>query len=488
MVKEKVMEISLRRGFVWPSFEIYGGVKGFYDYGPMGALLKKNVEELVRKFYVVEEGCLEVACPTVTPEDVWVASGHVDSFSDLIAECEKCGEPYRVDHLVAEKLDVQTDGMGIKELGDLIQKHRIGCPKCKGSLGQIYDYNLMFKTYIGPGQNKITGYLRPETAQTTYLPFKRLYAIGRERLPLGVLQIGHSFRNEISPRQGMIRLRQFTQAEIQFFVDPDDKSAERFAEVAGNKVRILSGGMQEKGSTKPEEMTIQQAVDRGIIKIQMIAYQLARAMELFEAMGIDPKKLYLRQHKNDERAFYSSDTWDIEYVSQDYGRIELVGISDRTDHDLSAHQELSKVDMQVNKEGRKFVPHVVEVAYGIDRPIYCILESCLVEQKGEKERDYFRFPNDVAPYQAAVYPLVKKDGIPEKAREVFEQLRAKGVYVLWDVSGSIGRRYARADEIGVPSCVTIDYDTLKDDTVTIRFRDSMEQKRVKITDLAKEIC
>jgi len=487
MVKEQVMEISLRRGFVWPSFEIYGGVKGFYDYGPMGSLLKKNVEEVIRKAYVIEENCLEVSCPTVSPEDIWVASGHVDSFSDLIAECEKCGEPYRVDHLVAEKLDIQTDGMGIKELGDLIKKNSIGCPKCKGSLGQIYDYNLMFKTYIGPGQNKITGYMRPETAQTTYLPFKRLYAIGRERLPLGIIQIGRSFRNEISPRQGMIRLREFTQAEIQFFVNPEDKSAENLGDVAQQKVRVLSGAMQEKGSTEPKEMTIQETLDTGIIKVEMIAYQLARAMQIFERMGIDASKLYLRQHKSDERAFYSSDTWDIEYVSQDYGRIELVGISDRSDHDLGAHQELSKVDMQVNKEGKKFVPHVVEVAYGVDRPVYCVLESCFVEQKGDKERTYFKFPTGVAPYQAAVYPLVKKDGIPEKAREVFDQLKDSGIYVLWDVSGSIGRRYARADEIGVPYCVTIDYDTLKDGTVTIRNRDSMEQKRVKISELAKEI-
>jgi glycyl-tRNA synthetase len=487
MVKEQVMDISLRRGFVWPSFEIYGGMKGFYDYGPLGSLLKKNIEEVIRKQYVIGEGCLEVTCPTVTPEDVWVASGHVTSFSDAIVDCTKCGEPYRADHLVGEHTDIQTDGMNLEQLQEEIKKNKIVCPKCKSALSEPYDYNLMFKTYVGPGKYKTTAYLRPETAQTTYLPFKRLYSIGREKIPFGVLQIGHSFRNEISPRQGMIRLREFTQAEIQFFVDPEDKSAPRISEVEDFKLRILSGERQEKGETDPEEMSLRDALSRNIITIEMIGYQLVRAMQVFERMGINREKLYLRQHKSDERAFYSSDTWDIEYISQDYGRIELVGISDRTDHDLSAHQNLSKVEMKVNKDGRKFVPHVVEVAFGIDRPVYCVLESCFVEQTGEKERTYFKFPIESAPYVAAVFPLVNKNGIPEKAREVFEKLQAKGIYILWDTGGSIGRRYARADEIGVPYCITIDFDTLDDDTVTVRHRDSMTQERIKISELCEKL-
>ncbi len=486
MVKEKVMDISLRRGFVWPSFEIYGGSKGFYDYGPMGALLKRNIEELIRTHYVVEEGCLEVSCPTVTPEDPWVASGHVDSFSDVLTECQKCGEPYRADHLVAEHVGIQTDGMGIVELEKHIREADIKCPKCKGRLGEPYDYNLMFKTYIGPGKNKVTAYLRPETAQTTYLLFKRLYAAGRERLPLGVLQIGHSFRNEISPRQGMLRLREFTQAEIQYFTRPDGKTSERLGEVKGMKVKVWSKGLQEEGK-EPEEMTIGEAMDKGIMTVPLIAYSLARSWQLFEKMGIDPARLQMRQHKDDEKAFYSNDTWDIEFLSRDFGRVEMVGISDRTDHDLKAHQNLSKVSMEVSKDGERFVPHVVEVAYGVDRPFYCVLESCFSEQKGEKEREYFSFPKEVAPYRAAVFPLVKKDGIKEKAREVFELLKDEGLYVQWDVSGSIGRRYARADEVGIPFSITIDYDTLKDNTVTVRDRDSMEQERVKISELAKKL-
>jgi glycyl-tRNA synthetase len=482
MVKDQVMDVSLRRGFVWPAFEIYGGAKGFYDYGPMGALHKRNIEEMMRIQYVVEEGCLEVSCPTVTPEDVWVASGHVKSFADVIVECEKCGEPYRADHLVEEHLKIQTDGMKIPELEKHIREAKIVCPKCKGPLGQPYTYNLMFGTYIGPGKTKVQAYLRPETAQTTYLPFRRLWATGREKLPMGVMQIGRSYRNEISPRQGMLRLREFTQAEIQFFVDPQNKDSEKYEGVKDTKVKIWSEELQNAG--KPAaEMTIADAVEKGMMKSKMIAYQLVRAWQLFQRMGMPESKLQMRQHKSDERAFYSNETWDIEFLSQDYGRVEMVGISDRTDYDLTAHQNLSKQDMSVSKDGRKFVPHVIEVAYGIDRPVYCTLESCYTEQTGEKERTYFKFPKVVAPYRAAVFPLVNKDGVDKKAREVFEVLKDAGLFVQWDSSGSIGRRYARADEVGIPYCVTIDYDTLKDDSVTIRDRDSMQQERVKISEL-----
>jgi len=481
-VRDKVMDVSLRRGFVWPSFEIYGGAKGFYDYGPMGALLRRNIEEEFRRMYVVEEGCFEVNCPTVTPEDIWVASGHIESFSDVLAECTKCGEPYRADHLIHEKIGVDTEGMGIADLEKALSENKIRCPKCKGALSEPYDYNLMFKTYIGPGKYKITGYLRPETAQTTYLPFKRLYAIAREKLPLGVLQIGHSFRNEISPRQGMLRLREFVQAEIQYFVDPENKKTERFKEVENMKVKMLP-----KDKPKAVEMTLGEAVKKGVIRIQMIAYHLGKALILFRRMGINPDKLTLRQHKDDERAFYSSDTWDVEFESKGFGRIELVGVSDRTDHDLSSHQNLSKVDMSVNKDGRKFIPHVIEVAYGIDRPFYCVLESCFVEEKGKKERTLFKFPKDIAPYRAAIYPLVNKDGIPEKARGVFDILKEAGFFVVYDDRGSIGRRYARADEVGIPLCITIDYDTLEDGTITIRDRDSMKQERVAILNVLDKL-
>ncbi len=475
---DNILDISKRRGIVYPSFEIYGGVSGFYDYGPIGTRIKKNVDDLIREYYVIGEGCVEVECPTVSPEQVWVASGHVKNFSDMTTECLKCGQPYRADHLIEEDLKISCDGMKIPELQKLIDDNNIACPKCRGKLDKLYDYNLMFATSVGAGKGAMTAYLRPETAQTTYLAFNRLWEITRRKIPFGVLQIGRSFRNEISPRQGMLRLREFSQAEVQFFAEPENKTMENFGDVAGISVRILSKDEKEISTT------IGAAFEDKIIKIQMIAYFLGRSVQLFGDMGINTEKLRLRQHKDDERAFYSSETWDIEFMSGAFGRIEIVGISDRGDYDLSAHQKLSKQSMEVNIEGRKFIPHVVEVAYGIDRPIYCVLESCLRE---DERGAYFAFPTRVAPYKAAVFPLVKKDGLDEKALEVFLLLRKSMVYAIFDRSGSIGKRYARADEVGIPYCLTVDYDTLTDGTVTVRSRDSKEQKRVKIEEIVRQL-
>lgn len=476
---DKILDIAKRRGFFWPSFEIYQGCSGFYTYGPLGTLLKLHIESVIRDHYVNKEGCLLVEAPTLTVEDPWVASGHVESFADMIVDCGKCGEPYRADHLIEEKAKVDTDGMGVKQIGDLIKKHKIKCPKCGGTLGKLYDYNLMFKTYIGPGKNKIAGDLRPETAQTTYMPFKRLYEIGRKRFPLGVLQIGKSFRNEISPRHGLVRLREFSQAEVQFFMHPKDKNNHpKFKEVSKIKVLVWTKKHQEKNK-KSERMTINDLI-KNKFTVKRIAYYLALSVELFKQMGIDEKKLQLRQHKDDERSFYSSDTWDVEFLSDAFGRIELVGIADRTDYDLSRHMELSKSDMNVNVGGEKFVPHVIEVAYGIDRPVLCAIESCLKESG---DRTYFTFPPKVAPYQVAVFPLVRKDGLPEKAKSVYQSLIDEGFFALYDEAGSIGRLYYRQDEAGTPAAITIDYDTLKDDSVTLRDRDTQKQIRIKMIEL-----
>ncbi|MFH1836188.1 MAG: glycine--tRNA ligase, partial [Methanobacteriota archaeon] len=369
-------------------------------------------------------------------------------------------------------------GAKISDLKDIVKERGIVCPKCKGSLGKLYDYNMMFQTFIGPGKYKTTAYLRPETAQTTYLAFRRLWEVARKKLPFGVLQIGHSFRNEISPRQGLVRLREFNQAEIQFFMDPEDKTAPKFSEV--EKIKIQITDKKDRG----HDLTLKEAHKKGVIKDKVIAYHLGRAVQFFKKIGLNPDKLRLRQHHDDERSFYSSDTWDVEFESESYGTIELVGIADRTDYDLSAHSKISGEDLSVNIEGRKFIPHVIEVAYGIDRPLYCILESCL---KVEEKRTYFTFPNQVAPYICSVFPLVSKDGLLDKAMEIQSKLKNQGLFILFDSSGSIGRRYARADEIGVPYCVTIDYDSLKDDSMTIRERDSKNQKRISFDILSQKL-
>lgn len=474
---DEIEEIAKRRGFFWPSQEIYGGVSGFYDYGPLGALLKLNIEKLIRDHFLAN-GCMLLEAPVLTSLKPWVASGHVKGFADMLTECKECGEAYRADHLVEENLKIKTEGKKTDQIQRLIEKNKIKCPKCSGAPGEVYDYNLMFRSTIGPVKDKIEAALRPETAQTTYMDFKRLFEIGRKKLPLCVLQMGKSFRNEISPRKALVRMREFSQAEVQFFVHPKRKEWDLNG-VKSMEASILTKQDQVKES-KPKTMKISQ-----LSKFcnSMIAYFLAQSLLLYKRMGIDAKKLRLRQHRDDERSFYSSDTWDVEFMSEKYGRIELVGIADRTDYDLKRHQELSKESMEITYEGEKFVPHVIEVAYGIDRPLLCILESCL-EQDGD--RIYFSFPAQIAPYQVAVFPLVNKDGLPEKAMEIFYSLRSE-FSCLYDYSGSIGKLYYRQDEAGTFLCITVDYDTLKDDTVTIRDRDTKKQIRIKITELANII-
>jgi glycyl-tRNA synthetase len=470
---DKLLDIFKRRGIAYPSFEVYGGVSGFIDYGPVGSRIKQNLEDILRRHYIIGEGCFEVQCPTLSPEEVWVASGHVEGFTDVTVECVKCGESYRADRLLGEA-GVEAEGKSPAETQELLTSHNVLCPKCESQLSKPYEYNLMFQTTIGAGEKKKVGYLRPETAQSTYLGFKRLWEYARKRLPFGVIQIGRSFRNEISPRQGMIRLREFNQAEIQFFLDPEGETADRFSDVAGGRLVITDKCGNEL------KVTLGEAVERGVIEDRFIAYHLGKALEVFADMGVEPGRLRLRQHPDDERAFYSNDTWDVEYVSEVFGRIELVGIADRGDYDLRQHMAASKKDMRVSFAGRKFVPHVVEVAYGIDRPFYCVLESSFRE---DDKRAYFSLPKKVAPYEAGVYSLVRKDGIEERADMVFGALREAGLYVFCDHAGSIGKRYARADEIGVPYCVTVDYDTLTTGTVTVRNRDTKMQERIKVGEL-----
>lgn len=473
-----IMDVAKRRGFFWPSFEIYGSIGGFYTYGPLGALLKLRIERIIRDHYINRENCLLIEAPSLTPEEPWVASGHVESFTDMNVECTKCGEPHRADQLLEEKAGIATEGMGLSEIMKLIRQKGIKCVKCGGALGEPYDYNLMFKTFIGPGKNKISGALRPETAQTTYMPFRRLFELGRKRLPLGVVQLGRSYRNEIAPRQGLLRLREFSQAEVQFFYDPEAPVKHpRFSEVKPLKIDVVTKNAQKK-ETKPVKMSIADLVKKKYTN-EWIAYLLGVSVNLFERMGIDPKKLRLRQHRDDERSFYSSDTWDVEFMSDTYGKIELVGVAARTDYDLKRHQEFSRQKMSVNVDGRVFIPHVVEVAYGIDRPLYAIMES---SAKLDGDRFYFRMPYEAAPYQMAVFPLVRKDGLPEEARKVYDMLIDAGFYALYD-EGFIGKLYYRQDEAGTPFCITIDYETKKDRSVTVRNRDDQKQVRVKIKEL-----
>lgn len=354
-IYDSVIELAKRRGFLWNSFEIYGGTAGFYDYGPLGAMLKRRIENIWRDIYVINEGYYEIEVPTIGIEDVFVASGHVGGFSDPLTECGKCHESFRADHLI-EDFASNPDTLTPDELSVIIKENNIRCPDCGGEPGDVYEFNLMFSTSIGPGSKRI-GYLRPETAQGMFVDFPRLLRFYREKLPFGVTQIGKAYRNEISPRQGVIRLREFTQAEAEIFVDPRDKSHPRFDSIRDYTLSLYSDHNQSSGQDQVE-MTLGNAVDQGIIAHQFLAYALAMTHQFLVRVGVSPERLRFRQHMKDEMAHYAIDCWDAEILSDRFGWVEIVGIADRTDYDLKAHSRVSKTDLSVYVEYDE--PKVVE--------------------------------------------------------------------------------------------------------------------------------
>jgi glycyl-tRNA synthetase len=368
---KKVTELSRRRGFIWPSSEIYGSVAGFIDYGPLGAMMKRRIENVWRNYYVIQEGYYEIECPTVNIEPIYVASGHVGGFSDKMFQCPHCQEFLRADH-VAKELEILRAGtMSKEELHDaLINK---GCPVCGKILGsvEIFDFNLMFTTKIGPGGQR-NGYLRPETAQGLFVDFPRLLRFYRDHLPFGAVQIGKSYRNEISPRQGMIRLREFTQAEAEIFVHPEKKNHPFFARYA-NYTMPLYGIAQQEGGVPAVVKTMQEAVDEGIIANEYVAYYIAMTHDILHTVGFNLNKIRFRQHMPNERAHYATDCWDAEAFSDRFGWVEIAGIADRTNYDLKAHSRASGEKMTVfvqYPEAKKVHQKVVAPNFERMGPVY----------------------------------------------------------------------------------------------------------------------
>ncbi|MCX6689778.1 MAG: glycine--tRNA ligase [Methanoregula sp.] len=344
-VFENVMDLAKRRGFIWQTSECYGAVAGFIDYGPLGAMMKRRIEDIWRNFYVIEEGYYEIECPTIAQEAVFIASGHVKGFSDKMCQCPHCKEYLRADHV--------ADGGGISGASTMTNEALAAaiaackCPACEEVLGtvEVYNFNLMFATTIGPGSQRI-GYLRPETAQGMFVDFARLLRFYRDTLPFGAVQIGKSYRNEISPRQGMIRLREFTQAEAEIFVHPDKKTHPKFARYADYTMPLLTYVHQQNGE-EAVTMSMRVAVDKGVIANEYVAYYVALTHDLLVTIGVKPDRLRFRQHLPDERAHYATDCWDAEVFSQRFGWVETVGIADRTDYDLNAHAKQSGTPMTV---------------------------------------------------------------------------------------------------------------------------------------------
>ena len=557
---EKISALARRRGFFWPSYEIYGGVSGFINWGPLGAVMKRKIEDKFRDIFLRRLGLYEIETPIIGPEVIYVASGHLKSFREAMVECDRCKKRFRADHLLQEFANLpshETEKMTLKEIAEALKRHGVKCPECGGDLGSPQYFLTMFKTTIGPYSDAV-GYGRPEAAQTIFVEFKRLYEQVREKLPTGFAVIGHALRNEISPRQGPMRLREFTIIDLEFFIDPEDPRCSLLEQVEDETLNLVLAGERLKGSEKPVKLTVKEALSKGYIKSEWQAFFMALAKRFLMDLGVPEDKQRFIEKLEWERAHYSSQGFDQEVYLDRWGWVEVSGFNDRTDFDLRGHMRESGVDLRVFKPhenvrvrkervikpvisvigrtfkrdahkvldflskadpnevekqfkkqgyymagefkilpshvefeereiketGRRFIPHVIEPSFGSDRLAYVALEYAYTIKDG---RVILKLPRDIAPVQLAVLPLVQKDGLPEKARELYKRLIDEGFSVEYDEAGSIGKRYARFDEIGVPLCITIDYQTLKDETVTIRDRDSWKQVRASIKSLSEAL-
>ncbi|XP_031490456.1 glycine--tRNA ligase, mitochondrial 1-like [Nymphaea colorata] len=583
--REKVVNTLERRLFYIPSFKIYRGVAGLYDYGPPGCAIKSNVLAFWRQHFVLEENMLEVDCPCVTPEVVLKASGHVDKFTDLMVKDEKTGTCYRADHLLKdyckEKLEKDLtlpvekaeelkhvlavlDDLSAEELGAKLKEYGITAPDTKNPLSDPYPFNLMFSTSIGPS-GLSPGYMRPETAQGIFVNFKDLYYYNGNKLPFAAAQIGQAFRNEISPRQGLLRVREFTLAEIEHFVDPNNKLHTKFKDVADLEFLMFPREEQMSGKSS-RKLRLSDAVSKGTINNETLGYFIGRTYLFLTSLGINKDRLRFRQHLPNEMAHYAADCWDAE-IECSYGWIECVGIADRSAYDLHAHTEksgvplvaqekypeprevekliiapakkelgiafkaeqkkiaealeamtekeamemkanlesagevefhvctlgkavkISKKMVSISKEIKKehqrvFTPSVIEPSFGIGRIIYCLFEHSFYtrpSKAGDEQLNVFSFPPLVAPIKCTVFPLIQNQLYDEVAKQISKSLTAAGISHKIDITGtSIGKRYARTDELGVPFAITVDSTT----SVTIRERDSKDQIRVSVEEVS----
>ncbi len=449
---EKIVALCKNRGFVYPGSEIYGGLANAWDFGPIGVELKNNIKRAWWKKFVQENPYnVGVDCAILMNPQVWVASGHVGGFNDPMLDCRNCKSRYRADKLIEDwneknGISIQVDGWTDKELVSYIKEKGVTCPYCgKSDFTDIRKFNLMFKTFQGVTEDSQTQiYLRPETAQGIFVNFKNVQRTTRRKVPFGICQIGKSFRNEITPGNFIFRIREFEQMELEFFCKPGTD-------------------------------------------LEWFAYWRAYCRDWLLNLGMKEENLRLRDHSEKELAFYSKATTDFEYLFP-FGWGELWGVADRTDYDLGRHiecsgQDLSYFDPETNE---KYVPYVIEPSLGADRVTLAFLCEAYDEEVLDAEKNDVRtvlhFHPAIAPVKAAILPLSKK--LSDKALEVYNSL-SKKFYCEYDDAGSIGKRYRRQDEIGTPYCVTIDFDTLEDNAVTVRDRDSMEQVRLPIEGLDK---
>ena len=471
---DNVMKLALERGFYFPSCEVYGDSQaGFWEYGPNGVSIKNKFLELWRQQLVRRDRMLEIDGSQIMSKSVFEASGHLGNFADPIVKCKECKSTFRADKLIVDVSEVEIpESSDLNEFDNVIKEKAISCPKCNGSLDNTKKFNMMFKVGIGPEEEE--AYLRPETCQSIFVDFPRLFKTMRGKLPIGIAQVGKSFRNEIAPRQSLLRLREFYQAEIEVFCNPNKLDVlDKFSEIENTTLRI-------QNEQEVVTVTCKQAVESGIIPNKFVAYYLGLLSEFYEKTGIDMNKSRFRKLGEKEKAFYAEVAFDFE-VETTIGWLELVACNYRSDYDLSSHAKKSKEKFEVMDNDEKVLPHVFEISMGIDRSLYCVLEHGYKDDK-ENERVVLSIRPYLAPVHVGVLSLVKKDGLAEKTNDVYLNIKTKFDSFL-DHSGAIGRRYRRLDEIGAPFAITVDHRTKEDDTVTIRRRDDMAQNRVDISEL-----
>lgn len=440
---EKIVSLSKRRGFVYPSSEIYGGLANSYSYGPYGVLLKNNIKNLWWKMFVLDRpDIVGIDGPIILHPKVWEASGHTKGFNDAFIDCKNCKQRYRADHLIEEATGEDLEGKPLSELNDYLKKHQIKCPNCgEQNWTEVKKLNLMFVTHMNGFQGEI--YLRPETAGAIFVDFKQVLDSMRVKIPFGIAQIGKAFRNEIVTGNFIFRTREFEQMEIEYFISPKENWKKIF----------------EKWLSEQEKFA--------------------------KALGIPKKDLRRYEHPKEKLSHYSKKTVDLEY-NFPFKFTELFGLAYRTDFDLKQHSQYSNIDLRYTdpQSGEKYIPHVIEPTFGLDRAFLAAICSAYHEEKVNNEtRVVLRLPKELAPIKVAVFPLLKnKPKLIKKAKDIFKSLSTEFV-CEFDDNGNIGKRYRRQDEIGTPYCITVDFDTLEDDSVTVRDRDSMKQEKVKTKDL-----
>ncbi len=445
-----IVALCKRRGFIYPGSEIYGGFANTYSYGPYGTELKNNIKALWWKNFVQKRrDIVGLDGPILLHPMTWKASGHIDGFSDALVDCKDCKSRFRADHLIEGKLKIKAEGLDLKDLSKLILDNDIKCPKCGVSnFTEVRNFNLMFQTQMSKtsANEADIAYLRPETAQAIFLDYKNILNTMRVKIPFGIAQIGKAFRNEITPGNFIFRVIEFEQMEIEYFI-------------------------QEKEWQKTFDAW------------------LGDMHKWCDLIGLKKENIEEKEHAKEQLSHYSKRTIDLVYKFP-FGTSELYGLAYRTDFDLQQHSKYANVVLDYLDPiyGNRFLPHVIEPTFGLDRTVLALLYDAYEEEKLEsgEMRTVLRFSPLVAPIKLAIFPLMKKEELTTVAKKIFEKVNG-AFYTEYDESGAIGKRYRRQDELGTPFCVTVDYQTLEDQTVTIRERDSMKQKRIPIDDVLKEV-